>query len=110
MIPQSKIIKELEKRIETLEQTTAKTKFIRNCDLNELEKEGSGMFLAYSQVANAPSNTSNVHYHVIQNVYKVNDGVSYVLQIAVLMWRVPTEIHVRLKIGTGGWQEWTKLH
>ena len=87
-----------------LEQEIIRKIVIKNCDFNNLDEQGTGIFIATSQVVNAPNNASNQSYHVIQSVWS-----NYTVQIAISLWSNPIKIWGRLKVN-GNWNEWTSLH
>lgn len=81
-------------------------KRILNCNFNELWRQGTGMFIAYATIQNAPygNGTNNVHFYVLQFVY--NTG--YNLQIAVPLHGETQFMYMRSMIN-GIWKPWKRI-
>lgn len=78
---------------------------IQDCDLNELLKKGTGLFVAMSKLQNAPITDAYFHYYVIQIRLYSSDtyGIQYI-------YSVHTEkiFYVRRKVNDK-WEDWTKI-
>ena len=81
------------------------TQRITNCDANDLENYGIGMFVCQSVTANFPMTGSSEHYYLIQMTFNAD----YFLQVIVHIFRNPLQIHCRRKI-SGTWGEWEQIN